>query len=218
MTDPQDNSQEAEIAPDYSTLPDVDEFKAGEIDLPARIEALLFVASTAISTNQLSTVLDETPHMVEKALERLEQLQVGRGVRLQWTNQGVQLTSAPEAAQEVENFLQLEETARLTRAALEALAIIAYEQPVTRPQVDAIRGVNSDSVLRTLLRHGLIEEVGRTEGPGRPILYATTPDFLSHFGLTSLDDLPTLDIEADLARLDLTTNGTPSDRASEDDE
>ncbi|MGD8849755.1 MAG: SMC-Scp complex subunit ScpB, partial [Anaerolineales bacterium] len=166
MTDPQDNSQEAEIAPDYSTLPDVDEFKAGEIDLPARIEALLFVASTAISTNQLSTVLDETPHMVEKALERLEQLQVGRGVRLQWTNQGVQLTSAPEAAQEVENFLQLEETARLTRAALEALAIIAYEQPVTRPQVDAIRGVNSDSVLRTLLRHGLIEEVGRTEGPG----------------------------------------------------
>lgn len=156
--------------------------------------------------------------MVEKALERLEQLQVGRGVRLQWTNQGVQLTSAPEAAQEVENFLQLEETARLTRAALEALAIIAYEQPVTRPQVDAIRGVNSDSVLRTLLRHGLIEEVGRTEGPGRPILYATTPDFLSHFGLTSLDDLPTLDIEADLARLDLTTNGTPSDRASEDDE
>jgi segregation and condensation protein B len=218
VTDPQDNSQEAEIAPDYSTLPDVDEFKAGEIDLPARIEALLFVASTAISTNQLSTVLDETPHMVEKALERLEQLQVGRGVRLQWTNQGVQLTSAPEAAQEVENFLQLEETARLTRAALEALAIIAYEQPVTRPQVDAIRGVNSDSVLRTLLRHGLIEEVGRTEGPGRPILYATTPDFLSHFGLTSLDDLPTLDIEADLARLDLTTNGTPSDRASEDDE
>jgi segregation and condensation protein B len=72
---------------------------------------------------------------------------------------------------------------------------------VTRPQIDSIRGVNSDSVLRTLLRHGLIEEVGRTEGPGRPILYSTTPDFLSHFGLSSLDDLPTLDIEADLAKL-----------------
>lgn len=212
MNDPQDNSPEAEIAPDYSMPEAVDELEQREIDLPARIEALLFVASAAVSPHQLATVLDETPHRIEKALERLAETQYDRGVRLQHTSQGVQLTSAPEAAADVENFLQLEETARLTRAALEALAIIAYEQPVTRPQVDSIRGVNSDSVLRTLLRHGLIEEVGRTEGPGRPILYSTTPDFLSHFGLSSLDELPTLDIEADLAKL----NGVQVEAQSED--
>jgi segregation and condensation protein B len=218
VTDSQDNSHEAEIAPDYSTLTEVDELRQADIDLPARIEAILFVASTAISPNQLSAILDETPHQVEKALQQLAELQMRRGIRLQWTNQGVQLTSAPEAAMDVETFLQLEETARLTRAALEALAIIAYEQPVTRPQIDAIRGVNSDSVLRTLLRHGLIEEVGRTEGPGRPILYATTPDFLSHFGLSSLDDLPTLDIEADLARMNESQAEQPTDGISADDE
>jgi segregation and condensation protein B len=201
VKDPLDNSSEAEIAPDYSMPPKVDELPIKDADLPARIEALLFVASTAISTTQLAAVLDESPHNIEQALKTLAEYQSKRGIRLQQNTQGYQLTSAPEAAADVERFLQLEETARLTRAALEALAIIAYEQPVTRPQIDSIRGVNSDSVLRTLLRHGLIEEVGRTEGPGRPILYATTPDFLSHFGLFSLDDLPQLDIEADLERL-----------------
>jgi segregation and condensation protein B len=200
VTDSQDNSLEAEIAPDYSMPDEVDELQTENLDLGARIEALLFVASTAIAPGQLAELLEETPYRIEKALEQLADSQTGRGIRLQRTPQGVQLTSAPEAADDVQNFLQLEQTARLTRAALEALAIIAYEQPVTRPQIDSIRGVNSDSVLRTLLRHGLIEEVGRTEGPGRPILYATSPDFLGHFGLSSLDDLPTLDIEGDLAR------------------
>jgi segregation and condensation protein B len=72
------------------------------------------------------------------------------------------------------------------------LAIIAYQQPVTRPHIDSIRGVNSDSVLRTLLRHGLIEDVGRSEGPGRPILYTTTSEFLQHFGINTLKELPQL--------------------------
>lgn len=201
MNDPQDISPEAEIAPDYSMLTDKQAVDPEDLKLQVRIEAVLFVASTSVSSNQLATILDETPHSIEKALEKLAKSQKARGIRLQRTSQGVQLTSAPEAAADVENFLQLEEITRLTRASLEALAIIAYEQPVTRPQIDSIRGVNSDSVLRTLLRHGLIEEVGRTEGPGRPILYATTPDFLGHFGLSSIDDLPTLDIEADLAGL-----------------
>ena len=90
----------------------------------------------------------------------------------------------------------LEVTSRLSRAAVEALAIIAYSQPATRPQVDAIRGVNSDGVMRSLLNKGLLQEVGRAEGPGRPILYATTPEFLQHFGLNSLKELPPLpDIE-----------------------
>jgi segregation and condensation protein B len=105
------------------------------------------------------------------------------------------LTSAPEAAEAIETFLGLEATSRLSGAALEALAIIAYQQPVTRPQVDAIRGVNSDGVMKNLLHKGLIQEVGRAEGPGRPILYSTTPEFLGHFGLASLDDLPPLNME-----------------------
>jgi segregation and condensation protein B len=92
----------------------------------------------------------------------------------------------------VETFLQLDAAARLSRAALEVLAIIAYRQPVTKPYVDSLRGVDSESSLTTLLRHGLIEESGRTEGPGRPILYSSTPDFLRHFGLQDLDQLPQL--------------------------
>ncbi len=104
----------------------------------------------------------------------------------------VQLTTAPESSAVVERFLGLEVTSRLSQAAVEVLAIIAFMQPVTRPQIDQIRGVNSDSSLRTLLSFGLIEEVGRLETPGRPILYSTTPEFLQYFGLESIDSLPTL--------------------------
>jgi segregation and condensation protein B len=93
----------------------------------------------------------------------------------------------------VEKFLGLEATARLSRAAMETLAIIAYRQPVTRPGIDAIRGVNSDGVLKSLLSKGLVQEVGRTEGPGRPILYGTSAEFLQHFGLASLTELPPYD-------------------------
>jgi segregation and condensation protein B len=218
VSNSQKNSPEAEIAPDYSMSSDLDKLKPEALTLEARIEALLFIASAAITVNQLAAILDKTPYQVENALNEFAESQKGRGIRLQHTSQGVQLTSAPEAAQDVQKFLHLEETARLTRAALEALAIIAYEQPVTRPQIDSIRGVNSDSVLRTLLRHGLIEEVGRTEGPGRPILYATALDFLSHFGLTSLDDLPALDIEGDLAKLNAQQEEpSPSDSDSDND-
>jgi segregation and condensation protein B len=95
----------------------------------------------------------------------------------------------------VERFLGLEATSRLSRAALETLAIIAYQQPVTRPSVDAVRGVNSDGVMKSLLSKGLIQEIGRTEGPGRPILYGTTPDFLQHFGLNTLGELPPLNLQ-----------------------
>ena len=90
----------------------------------------------------------------------------------------------------IENYLGLEATARLSRAALETLAIIAYRQPVTRPGIDAIRGVNSDGVLKSLLSKGLVQEMGRAEGPGRPILYGTTTEFLQHFGLSTLGQMP----------------------------
>ena len=165
------------------------------LTLSARIEALLFIATHAISINQLAKVLEVPPREVEHSLKELEATYQGRGIRIQRNKGGVQLVSAPEAAQLIEHFLGLEATTPLSQAALETLSIIAYQQPVTRPYVDAIRGVNSDSVMKSLLSKGLIQEVGRAEGPGRPILYSTTPEFLSHFGLLSIEELPPLDID-----------------------
>jgi len=165
------------------------------IPLEARLEALLFTSPAAATVSQLATALETTPREVEKALESLEARYMAGGLRVQKFRGKIQLTTAPETAEDVERFLGLEANTRLSRAALEALAVVAYQQPVTRPQVDAIRGVNSDSVLRTLLHHGLIEEAGRAEAPGRPILYGLTPEFLQHFGLNSLEDLPPLDGE-----------------------
>lgn len=143
---------------------------------------------------------------VEKSLEELDMLLTNRGIRLQRVSRSVQLITAPEISADVQRFLDLEETSRLSRAALEVLAIVAYQEPVTRPQIDAVRGVNSDSVMRTLLRHGLVDEVGRTDGPGRPFIYATTSDFLNHFGLTSIEELPPLNLESEMDELG--ANGT----------
>ena len=143
---------------------------------------------------------------VEKSLEELDRLFVNRGIRLQRVSRTVQLITAPEISEDVQRFLDLEETTRLSRAALEVLAIVAYQEPVTRPQIDAVRGVNSDSVMRTLLRHGLVDEVGRTDGPGRPFIYATTSDFLNHFGLTSHEELPPLNLESEIGELDENVN------------
>ena len=154
------------------------------------VESILLVASGPVSTGRLAKVLDTTAAVIENALRSLEVDYQTRGFRLQRSSSYVQLTTAPECSQAVERFLGLEVTTRLSLAALEVLAIIAYMQPATRSQIDNIRGVNSDSSLRTLLGQGLIEEVGRIEKPGRPILYGTTPDFLQHFGLASLTELP----------------------------
>jgi segregation and condensation protein B len=170
--------------------------KNGNMSLEARIEALLFVAPGTVSVSQLATALEVTPRQVEKSLETLEDGYAQRGLRLQKHKGDLRLTSAPETATLVERFLDLEATQRLSAAALECLSIIAYQQPITRPGVDAIRGVNSDSVMRTLLSNGLIEETGREEGPGRPILYVTTPEFLQHFGLKALEELPPLDLDS----------------------
>lgn len=164
-----------------------------EFSLSARLETLLFVAPGAVTIDQLAAALEISPEEVEAGLAELEAGYGGRGLRLQRHAGSLQLTTAPELADLVERFLGLEAIAHLSRAALETLAIVAYQQPVTRPQVDAIRGVNSDAVLKSLLSKGLVQEVGRAEGPGRPILYSTTAEFLQHFGLNSLEDLPPLD-------------------------
>lgn len=166
-----------------------------KLSLEARIEALLFVAPGLVAVNQLAAALEVPPKQVEAALPAVEEAFATRGIRLQRYRGELRLISAPEAAPLVERFLHLEASTRLSAAALECLAIVAYQQPITRPQIDSVRGVNSDSSIRSLLTHGLVEEAGRADGPGRPILYSTTSEFLQHFGLSKIEDLPKLNLE-----------------------
>jgi segregation and condensation protein B len=163
------------------------------LNLQAALEGLLFIATGPVTPHQLAEAVGVPVEVIEKELTVLEErYQEGQGIRLQTHGGRVQLTTAPELAPLAEKFLGLDATSRLSRAALEALAIIAYRQPVTRPEIDSIRGVNSDGVLKSLLNKGLVQEVGRADAPGRPILYGTTAEFLQHFGLDSLQKLPIL--------------------------
>jgi segregation and condensation protein B len=162
------------------------------LDVPAALEALLFVSAEPVTTSQLAAALDLSVSAVEQGLTQLDSELQTRGLRLQRHGGRMQLTTAPEMAEAVERFLGLEATSRLSKAALETLAIVAYQQPVTRPYIEGVRGVSSDGVMKSLLGKGLVQEVGRAEGPGRPILYGTAPDFLQHFGLNSLTELPAL--------------------------
>jgi len=163
-----------------------------ELPLSVKLEAILFVAAEPVTAAQLAAALDVAPSVIERGLNELDDSLSTRGLRLQRHAGRVQLTTAPQLAELIERFLGLEATTHLSRAALETLAIIAYQQPVTRPQIDAIRGVNSDSMLKSLLNKGLILESGRADGPGRPILYSTAPEFLQHFGLNSILEMPPL--------------------------
>jgi len=163
-----------------------------KLPLAAKLEAVLFVAPEAVTLSQLASLLEVSSKDVAEGLEALEASLEAGGLRLQQHAGSVQLTTAPEASDLIERFLELDTTTHLSRPALETLALIAYQQPVTRPQVDAVRGVNSDGVIRSLLSKGLIQELGRAGGPGRPILYGTAADFLVYFGLKSLAELPPL--------------------------
>ncbi|MEF3275705.1 MAG: SMC-Scp complex subunit ScpB [Chloroflexus sp.] len=158
------------------------------------IEAVLFVAGEPLTIEQLARALEVPPEQVAAALVELSASYTQRGIRLQRHGNQVMLVSAPEAAPVIRRFLGAQPVQRLSRAALETLAIIAYRQPITRAQIDAIRGVDSSAALRALLARDLICEVGRLETLGRPVLYATTPAFLQQFGLTSLADLPPVDL------------------------
>jgi segregation and condensation protein B len=171
------------------------ELPSTSLSLEALVESLLFVADGPVPVARLAEALEARPQHIEAALEALGRLYADRGLSLQRAKDKVQLTTAPAAADHVQRFLGLAASAPLSKAALETLAIIAYQQPVTRPQIEAVRGVNSDSVIKNLLTKGLVEESGRTEGPGRPVLYSTTAEFLQHFGLASLSDLPPLNLD-----------------------
>lgn len=161
-------------------------------NLAMLVESLLFVADEPVTAARLAAALGVDVSDVETALVTLSRSLQSRGVRLQQKGDRVQLVTMPEAAAAIERFLGLEISPRLSPAALETLAMIVYRQPITRTQLEAVRGVNCDGVLRTLLSRGLIEEQGRLEAVGRPILYGTTFEFLQYFGLAQLDQLPAL--------------------------
>ncbi|MBO0781003.1 MAG: SMC-Scp complex subunit ScpB [Ktedonobacteraceae bacterium] len=160
--------------------------------LGAAIESLLFVAGRPLERAELRKLLNIADEQLAGALSELEQVLSSqkRGIRLQRLGEQVQLVTAPENAHYVAALLGLPMTAKLTTAALETLAVIAYRQPITRGQIEAVRGVNSDRALASLIQYGLAVEVGRAQTIGRPALFATTPDFLQQFGLTSLEELP----------------------------
>lgn len=177
------------------TLPEEAETKelhptSCHLDLVARIEALLFVADEPTHVQQLARTLAVSESEVQRALDSLTEQCQARGLRLQRNDRRVQFVTAPGAAPDVQRFLGLDGSARLSEAALETLALVAYQQPITRAQIEAIRGVSSDSVLRTLLSRGLVAAQGRLDQVGRPIVYGTTFEFLQHFGLSNLSELP----------------------------
>lgn len=162
------------------------------MQLAAAIESLLFVSGRPLERAELRKLLDSDDVRLGSALQVLEHEleEQGRGIRLQRLGEQVQLVTAPQNAPYVAALLGLPMTAKLTTAGLETLAVIAYRQPITRSQIEAVRGVNSDRALASLLQYGLVAEVGRAQTVGRPALFATTAEFLQQFGLTSLEQLP----------------------------
>jgi segregation and condensation protein B len=163
----------------------------------AAIESLLFVAGRPLECAELRKLLDIDDATLTSALQALAYHleNQGRGIRLQRLGEQVQLVTAPENARYVAALLGLPMTARLTTAAMETLAVVSYRQPITRAQIEAVRGVNSDRALVSLIQHGLVAEIGRAQTVGRPAIFATTPEFLQQFGLTSLDQLPRPDLD-----------------------
>jgi segregation and condensation protein B len=158
------------------------------------LEALLFVSDEPLAPAVIAQALEVDRRTADAMCERLatDLDDRGSGLVLRSVAGGWRLFTHPNSQSVVERFILSSRQARLTKASLETLAIVAYKQPVTRHQVSSIRGVNSDGVLRALTDRGLIEEAGRDEGPGRPLLYATTPQFLERLGLPSLAALPSL--------------------------
>ena len=163
-----------------------------DTELRRALEAILFLADEPLSVTVLAQAVEAGRREVEVLLRELASGYEGReaGITLVEVAGGWRLVTHPAAITHVEQFILSSRHARLTKASLETLAIVAYKQPVTRHQVSSIRGVDCDGVLRALTERGLVEEVGRDEGPGRPVLYGTSSLFLERLGLRSLSDLP----------------------------
>jgi segregation and condensation protein B len=174
---------------------------AGELP-EAQLEALLFVAEKPLSRAEVARLAGVDRDTVDERLGDLEVSLAGRGIRLVLSGDRVELTTAPEAGVLIARYVGAD-AVRLSPAALETLAIIAYRQPVTKAGIERIRGVDSDYTVRALLHRRLIVEQGRSEAPGRPILYGTGFEFLERFGITSLEELPALDLDVAARLVDL---------------
>lgn len=163
--------------------------------LPSAIEALLFVSDEPVSAIVLAKMFDENVEEIELALEalgkRLDEL--GSGIQLQEIAGGWRLCTHPAYHDIIQKYVLSWDTRRLSSAALETLAVVAYSQPVTRAQISAIRGVSSDTALGTLVDRGYVREAGAADAPGNPMLYVTTQSFLEKYGLRSVADLPDLE-------------------------
>lgn len=158
------------------------------------IEAILFVAEEPLTVAELAEVLEQPKTAVEAELTHLasDLDEAERGIALRQVAGGWRLFTRPEAREYLERFATSERAARLSAAALETLAVVAYKQPVSRGQVGEIRGVDSERALHTLERRGLVHEVGRAPGPGQALLYGTTSSFLERLGVDSVAELPPL--------------------------
>ena len=163
--------------------------------LQREIEALLFVASEALSIRELARITGAEQSEVSIALQKIDEDFAHRGIVLREIAGGYRFASNPAAREAVEAYL-LPAKSNLSPAALEALAIAAYLQPVTKGEIEGIRGVSADSVIATLVDRRFLTESGRKDVPGRPIIYKTTPEFLEAFGLRSLEELPPVDVDA----------------------
>jgi segregation and condensation protein B len=166
-----------------------------ELSLEQKLEAMLSVALEPISAEELADVVEVDAHDVTAVLRALRQefLDQRRGFQVMELASGWIMQSSPDVAEWVAKFANRDVSHRLSSAALETLAIIAYRQPISRAQITALRGVNVDGVSRLLEQRGYIEEVGRASGPGQPILYATTELFLDRMGLATITDLPPIE-------------------------
>ncbi len=159
-------------------------------DLAPALEALCYALGREVSIAEAAAILDRTPAAVIKAAGILAMELRGRGLMLQRSPNSVQLVTRPEMAWAVQRALHPERPSRLSRAAMETLAIVAYRQPATKAVIEAIRGVDCEAVLEHLTERGLIDEIGRQETPGRPRLFGTTLRFLQLVGLERIEDLP----------------------------
>jgi len=157
------------------------------------IECMLFVSTEPLSTKQLAEALDVDQTTIDEAVRSLqEHLDTHSGLQLMHVAGGFQLCTRPEYADYCAIILQPARK-KLSKAALETLAIVAYRQPCTIPEIEAVRGVSVDGVIKTILDRGLIKEAGRKHAAGRPMLYETTPEFLEYFGLDNVSELPDID-------------------------
>lgn len=164
--------------------------EAAGLRLDALIEAILFCSSEPVSVSKLSQALEVPPEQIEEAVSALDELYAGRGIFIQKVAGGLRIATRPEYGEIISQAFTRKIPVALSKGALETLAVVAYCQPVTRRDIQSIRGVNPDASLETLLEKGLIKEVGRKKTIGRPKLYGTTDEFLKKASLNSLSDLP----------------------------